>query len=198
MKGQVSNAELQRQYRVLQQTLSMHTMLRDRYTSLAMGLDMALLLGSLVLCGAAFVGDDLLRGIGLTESVTKGVMGGASLLVFFAALIGLRVGWKGKAERHRHAADRLTEGLSNFREARSEDDTWQEDCTADLNQLYWSIMRNVTPVPSNQFNRLKARHLRKVRISKMLDTSPGCPVCFVRLVVLWEGLGAAWRHRWRQ
>jgi len=198
VNGKVSNLELQRQYRVLKQTLSMHTMLRDRYTALALGLDMALLLGSLVLCGAAFVADDLLRGIGLTESVTKGVMGGASLLVFFAALIGIRVGWSGKAERHRHAADKLTEGLSSFREARSEDDTWQEDCTADLNQLYWSIMRNVTPIPSNQFNRLKARHLRKVRISKILDTSPGCPVCFVRLVVLWKGLGSVCRHRWGQ
>ena len=195
MKEQISNAEVQRQYRVLQQTLSMHTMLRDRYTSLALGLDISLLLGSLVLCGAVFTGDDLLRGIGLTQSITRGVMGGASFLVFFATLIGLRVSWKGKAERHRHAADRLTEGLARFRESRSEDSTWQEDRTADLNQLYWSIMRNVTPIPSNQFNQLKARHLRKVRISKMLDASPGCPVCFVRLVVLWEGLAAAWRRR---
>lgn len=196
MTGRVSSTELQRQYRVLKQTLSMHTMLRDRYASLSLGLDIVLLAGSLVLCGAAFVADDLLHGVGFTESVTKAVMGGASLLVFFAALLGLRVGWKGKAETHRHAVDRLSEVLSGFREARQGDGSWQDTCADDLSRSYWSAMSNVTWIPSKSFDALKARHLRKVEISKLMDRSPGCPFCLVRFMVLWKAIKSLWRD-WR-
>jgi len=188
-------AEMGREYRVLKQTLSMHTMLRDRYVSLSLLVDLALLLGALVLCAATFVGEDILLGVGVTPQTSKYVLGGASVVVLFASLVELRAGWKAKADRHHKAADELTEVLAAFRAARQEDDSWPATSAENLRSLYWNAMRRVEPIPSRLFNKLKARHLRKVQVSKALDACPGCPLFVLWVRVLVAGLLESSRGR---
>jgi hypothetical protein len=47
-------------------------------------------------------------------------------------------------------------------------------------------MKNTIDVPANKFVGLKARHLRKVKLSTMLDDAPGSSVLLLRLINLFR------------
>ena len=84
----VSQRELTRQFRVLRQTLSMHTMLKDRYKKLAVTIDIILLACAVVFCATTFASDDVFSLIGLSPETVRFVLGVASILAFFASLVG--------------------------------------------------------------------------------------------------------------
>ncbi len=179
----VSNTELERQYRVLRQRLSMHAMLRDGYAKRALLLDIVLLACSVIFCATTFSSDDGLAKVGLSAERTRTVLGLASITAFFASLVALRVGWKGRSTLHRDAVQKLTVLLGLFRELRQEDGTWPEGQSTELHKAYWEVNNNVVEVPDRRFVGLKVRYLRKIELSRMSSTSPGCP-----LFVLWIGL----------
>jgi hypothetical protein len=188
-----SGKELSRQFRVLGQTLAMHTMLRDRYATRALIIDIVLLACSVIFCATIFAGDDVITQAGLSPRNVRYVLGVASITAFFASLIALRVDWKGKSARHRDAAQKLTSILSLFRETRQEDGTWPQDRGAELHQAYWEAMKNVVEVPARPFVGLKARYLKNIELSKMLDSIPGCPVFILRLILFCRSISKAWR-----
>lgn len=190
----ISQRELARQFRVLRQTLSIHTMLRDRFSKLALIVDIILLACAVVFCATTFARDNVFTFLRLSPENVRFVLGIASILAFFTSLVALRVGWKGKAALHREAAQRLTDVLDLFRELRKEDKTWPEDRRDDLHQAYWVAMKNIIDIPTKKFVGLKSRHLRKVQISKMLDELPGCPVFLLRLILLYKSIKKALRR----
>lgn len=110
----------------------------------------------------------------------KGVL---SAIAFLASLTSLRADWKGKSERHQSATRRLSDVLSTFRQSLKEDGTWNDELENDLHSIYNNGMNDIVEIPSNKFNRLKSRHLRKVELSKMLDKNPKTP-----LFILWVSL----------
>jgi len=188
----VSGKELSRQFRVLDQTLSMHTMLRDRYARLALILDIMLLACSVTFCATTFARDEAFTKVGLSSQNVRYVLGIASVSAFFASLVALRVDWKGKSALHRDAVQRLTTVLALFRELHRDDGTWPQDRGAELHQAYWRAMNHIVEVPTGAFVGLKARHLRKVKVSKMLDSMPGCPVFVLRFIVLCRYMKKSW------
>lgn len=190
----VSQRELTRQFRVLRQTQSMHTTLRDRYKKFAVIVDIILLACSVVFCATTFVRDDVFAFIGLAAENVRFILGLASILAFFASLVALRVGWKGKAALHQEAEQRLTNVLALFRELRMEDETWPENKSDDLHQAYWEAIKNTAYIPTKKFVGLKSQYLRKVEISKMLDNLPGCPVILFRLILLFRSIKKAIRR----
>ena len=179
----ISENELNRQFRVLDQTLSIHAMLKDRYARLALILEIVLLACSVVFCATTFARDDVFMQIGLSSKNVRFVLSVTSIAAFFASLFALRVDWKGKSMCHKDAVQKLSNVLALFRKLRREDGTWTQDRADELNLAYWEAMNNVVEIPPNQFVRLKARHLRKVEISKMSSTIPGCPVFLLRFVL---------------
>lgn len=162
----------------------MHAMLRDRYTTWALTIDFLLLACALIFCTTTFVRDDVLSSIGFSAKDIRFVLGIASIAAFFASLVALRADWKGKSARHKDAVDRLSRVLSMFRQYRQEDDTWPENKSNEIHQLYWEAMNNVAAIPEKSFVRLKGRYLRKVEISKMSDVAPGTPLWILRLILL--------------
>ena len=182
----MSEKEVIRQFRVLDQTLSMHTILKRRYEILSLILDVVLLACAVIFCATTFARDDVFASIGLSPQKVYFVLGLASVAAFFGSLVGLRADWKGKSAQHRDAAQKLTRTLALFRELRQDDGTWPRDSWKDLHESYWEAMNNIVEVPSSKFAALKAKHLRKVRLSKMLDSAPGCPVILLRLVLLFR------------
>lgn len=180
----VSRSELNRQFRVLRQTLSMHTMLKDRYRKLAVTIDIILLACAVVFCTTTFASDDIFSTLGLLPKNVRFILGVVSILSFFASLVALRVGWKGKAALHLEAEQKLTNALQLFRELRRDDKTWPQERSKDLHYSYWSAMKNIIEIPGKKFVGLKSRHLRKVQISKMLDEFPGCPIFILRQILL--------------
>src|SRR2546429_3551010 len=100
--------EMPRQFRVLDQMLSMHTFLRDRYAAWALSLDLILLFTSVIFCTTRFVGDDFFAKIGVSAGAGKLAVGVSATAAFFASIVTLRVDWKGKSARHADAVQKLT------------------------------------------------------------------------------------------
>lgn len=180
--------ELSRKFRVLDQTLSMHAALRDRYGRRSLFVDLLLLAASVVFCASAFAGSDTLSRFGPTPEQVRYLLRVSSILAFMLSLVSLRADWKGKSARHSGAAEKMSRAVASFRKFQGSDETWQPECAAELDAVYWEAMNNSVPIPESAFVKLKARHLRKVEISKMLASNPGCPVFVVRLILFCSAL----------
>ncbi len=179
----VSNKELNRQFRVLDQLVGMHSILRDRYGRWALLADLLLLACAVVFCATTFGREYISTRLNVSTEVVADVLGLASIIAFFAALGTLVINWKGRSAQHEEAVKALTNGLALFREAKENGD-WSSEHRDSLNQAYWTIMKNVVPIPQGKFVSLKVRHLRKVEISRAADTLGCCPLSLIRIIVL--------------
>jgi hypothetical protein len=180
--------ELGRKFRVLDQTLSMHTVLRDRYSRRALCVDVVLLACSVVFCASAFASDQVLALLGRSPENVRYLLRAFSVLAFMVSVLSLRIDWKGKSASHREAAEKMSRAIAVFRKYRGEDGTWPPERLAELDSVYWEAMRNCVPISEAAFVKLKARHLKKVELSRMLDSNPGCPVFVLRLMLLLSSL----------
>src|SRR5713226_6006765 len=180
--------ELSRKFRVLGQTLSMHTSLRDRYGRRALVVDLSLLVCSVVFCASAFAGDNVLSRFGTTPDNVRYLLRTFSVLAFMLSILSLRIDWKGKSAAHRDAAERMSRAVAVFRRHRGSDGTWPAESFVELDAIYWEAMHNSVPIPEAAFVKLKARHLRKVELSRMLSSNPGCPVFVLRLILVCSSL----------
>jgi len=177
--------ELSRKFRVLNQTLSMHTCLRDRYADRALLVDSLLLASAVVFCASAFAGDDVLSRLGPTPQEVRYIIRVFSVMAFMLSILSLRIGWKEKSANHRDAAQKMTRALALFRKYEEPDGTWRADARAELDAAYWEAMHNSVPIPEKLFVKLKSRHLKKVEISRMLTLNPGRPIFVLRLMLLY-------------
>jgi hypothetical protein len=66
--------EIERQYRVLRQTLSMHAMLRDGFAWRAKAVEVLLLVCSVIFCATTFAGDELYRTFNLAPNLGRIVL----------------------------------------------------------------------------------------------------------------------------
>jgi hypothetical protein len=173
----------------------MHTMLRDRFTRLATAMDVVILTCSVIICAVTFARDDLFARFGLSASAMRDLVGAASAAVFILSVIALRVDWKSCSANHHEAVRKLTWLVAQYRSAKLGADAWLPARTEELQRLYWETMDNVVPIPSRRFAKLKARYLRGVEVSKMLDSHPGCPVWVLRTVLMYRSIR---RERWRE
>lgn len=188
------NKELNRQFRVLGQMISMHAILRDRYSRLALCLDLLLLASSVIFCATTFAKEYISNRLCMSVQLLGDVLGIASIATFFGVLALLILDWKGKSAKHASAFRVLSNALAQFRKAKGESG-WQQDQRDELNQAYWDAMNGVPPIPDRQFPHLKARHLRKIAVSKLLDSLPGCPIMFIRVIIFCRSLKKAiWRR----
>jgi hypothetical protein len=187
--------EIDREYRVLKQMLSMHSALRDRYSWVATSVDLILLGCAVIFCATTFAWSGTFIALGLSLSKVRLVLGIASVAAFLGSLVSLRVDWKKKSTRHEDAVAKLTRVLATFRMHRLDDGGWPEDKRLELHRNYWEAADNIVAIPEKKFSRLKAKHLRKVEVSKMLDEIPGCPVTILYLIVLFRSGARAWKKR---
>lgn len=179
----VSESEIDRQYRVLRQTLGMHAMLRDHYAYWDRIAQVVLLLCSVVFCATVFADDRLYAWFEVAPDDGRVILGITSITAFAASLALLLADWRRLSTRHRDAADKWSEVLRLFREARNDDGTWPSEQTDELNRVYWETDRNTVEIPEGRFNRLKARYLLKCEISKAKSENPGCPRLVLWLVL---------------
>src|SRR5713226_2437393 len=143
--------ELSRKFRVLDQTLSMHTILRDRYAHRALAVDLLLLACSVVFCASAFASDAVLSHFGHPPDEIRYLLRFFAILAFMLSVLSLRVDWKGKSSSHRDAVAKMSRALASFRNHRADDGTWPPECLAELDDVYWEAMNNSVPVPDALF-----------------------------------------------
>jgi hypothetical protein len=181
----VALKEIERQYRVLRQTLSMHAMFRDRFAWRAKAVEVLLLACSVIFCATTFASDGLYRTFHLAPNLGRIVPDITSVIALMLSLALLVLDWKGQSALHRQATERWSEVLAKFRKNRSDDGSWPEDIRSELCSAYWEAARNLVEIPERRFNGLKARYLRKVAISELKSLYPGRPALLLS-VILWS------------
>jgi len=192
------NEENERQYRVTDQMLTMHSSFRDRMERRAFWLNTAVMASSLFLTVFAFVGDDMLRALDLNPLMTRFILGLAAVIILICSIIEFRVDWRSVAGRHAVAASKLAVLKAKYRSSYTE--TGDNDCktSAMLTLEYNNTMNNISAIPDRWFNVLKAEYNFKRLLSERISQYPKTPGWFHRMTLRIEGILAAsqlWRGK---
>lgn len=179
--------EIRRQKNVINMMSTMHSILRTRYYSLALVVELSLLVSAIVLNALVFIDFDYLKLFFEDERVAQGYVGLFSVIVFIISVIMLRVNWKEKSENHSHACTQLSRLLSECRQIMSIREGSEKKIAEDAFSVKYNQISNMlVPIPHSKFNSLKAKHYRKVQLSKLIDRHPGKPLFVLRFYLLFE------------
>jgi hypothetical protein len=163
--------EITRQRRLIDQMSTMHSLLRDRYKIRGTALTCVVFVASVVAIAFAFAGGSArVTILGVTANRSTW-LGWFAVLTFSLTLIDLVLDCRGAARRHGDAVSQLAAIKSDYR---IPPPSGQEVAELDRRSKHYQAVMNALPsIPERQFNNLKARHLRKVAISKHLSDNPG-------------------------
>jgi hypothetical protein len=174
--------ELRRQRRLVDQGLTMQSRLRDRDRVVGTSLLCAILVLSVIGVAFAFAGPDhavTLDGLTAARSTWLGWLAVGTLAL---VLIELVVDRRGAAQRRSGAVRVLASLKAEYRVPPAAGD--EVATAARMSERYSQAMETIPAVPERSFNRLKAAHLRKVEISKLLSEHPGMSQRQARAVVV--------------
>jgi len=181
--SKVSKKEVERQYRVLKQTLEMHAILRDRYAFYSSFSEKTLLVFSILIISTVFAKNEIYSIVGLDPDNGQIFIGFASVVILTFTILMMVFDWKKKSYIYDNAANRWAEVLKLFRDCRLEDDTWPESELSNLSKAYWDVDRNTPSIPASEFNGLKSKYLKKVAISKCMSKYPYCPKLILEILL---------------
>ena len=187
--------ENDRQYRVIDQTLTMHSSYRDRMERRAFWLNTALIASSLFLTVFTFVGDDLLQSLGLYPEMTRFLIGLTAVAVLICSITEFRVDWRSVAGRHAEAVSRLAILKAKYRKSFVETGGNDPKKNARLTVEYDEMTGGLPPIPDRWFTALKAEHRFKQLLSERISQCPKAPTWFLRLQLRIEGIREALRTR---
>lgn len=172
-------------YRVVDQMLTAHSALRDRFLRRALGLDLAILIPSAILVAGLFVDPEIARRVLPAKANTTLVLGIVSLIVFAASIVQIKVDWAGKAALHGKAFDALLSIKHALgRLHRIEDESQWESEFRVIRSTYELVGSLTVLIPDAEFLRLKRKHLLKIAVSKLLDKRPGAFAWYLRLTII--------------
>jgi hypothetical protein len=115
------------------------------------------------------------------------LIGGISVLIFFLSVLELTVRWGKLSVQHAIAAEALGKLKLEYRVVLSAGKATASKYTQ-LSSEYAQLMDELPRIPDRKFASLKAYHLRKIRLSQMIDLHVGSPIFLLRLRLAWEGL----------
>ncbi len=176
----VQQAEFRRQRRVVDQALTMHAVLRDRYHRKANVVTLAILGSSVAGLSFAFVpGEAEVSLLGAT-ALRSTWLGLLAAVIFFLSLVELKIDWRGLAWAHGDAARQLGELKAAYRRVGDWTLAAQADLIA-LSRHYGEVFARIQEIPDRKFAALKQLHVKKVALSKAIDAAPGRPLWLLRL-----------------
>ena len=184
MNGEGIREELQHIRRVSDMLCSAHAGLRDRYSRLALFLDLFVLGLSTWLVALAFVEPRIgvsLTPFGIESQIWVGLL---ATFTFFLTVVQLKTDWKARSDAHRRALDLYAEVK---REAGYLLASGAHDDLAVRRVLarYDIASAVAIAVPERDFLLQKRRHLIKVELSKRLDTLPASSLTLARIRLWW-------------
>ena len=175
--------ENERQYKLINQMMTAHAVLRDRFSCRARSLNILLLALAIVLNAFVFASDDSLKILFGYTTEAKVWIGVVSVILLVLVIVEFLVDWEGQSRSHKEAVERLGQLKANYREAHASGGNYEE-----LTREYARTMEMLPAIPEKCFNRLKAYHKFKRLLSEELDAHPGLPVCFARARVRWRSI----------
>lgn len=182
----IGKSELSRTYRVLDQSISIYAALRDRFERRALLSDILRFAGSTILVALMFF-DPTLTAAWLEPGLARSAMRALSLVLFVFSVAKFRLKWEERCAEYARAVRELSRLKAQGRELLAEDDRGagaHEDGTIWVQQVS-EASSSLPPIPERVFLSLKARHLRKVALSRMVDRNPFVPLWWARLK-LWR------------
>jgi len=186
-KNSVPRTEYERMWRVVDQSLTAQSTLRDRYRLRDRSLTLAVVTLSIAATAFAFLSGDLIVHFDRTAIRLPAILGILTATIFFLTLLETIVGWRRRAWSHEHAVHVLAELKATMRGATKDGDVVSTG-HVDLSALYERTMASLPEIPESQFLILKARHHRKVVVSELIDRHKGAPLVYVRGLALIHGL----------
>lgn len=180
------SSAIARDYRLIDQSITAFSILRDRYRRRATYLSIALMVAGVALVLLTFGSRDVLALAGLDPRAAETWTGIAGALVFVLALIEIRVDWLGRASLYAWAADRFADlklAYATYLGGPEPSDVRE----AELRGQYQAASAVAPRVPESDFLRLKQAHLQKVALSKMISESPGTPITVLRVRLMRAG-----------
>jgi len=180
-----------RRFETIDMMLSMHSTLAQENERRALWLDLTVLCASLTLATTALMDPAVLTSRGISTEGARVFLAGSSLVVFALSIVGLRVDWKERAGRHQRAASILAELKARWRAVANAQTDADHAAVEQLDRHATFAMTLLPPIPESDFQRLKAKHKKKVALSKLIDTYPGAWLPLLRVkVFLRESLAA--------
>lgn len=174
-------AELRRQRRLVDQNLTMQARLRDRAQVTGTVLVCTILVASVVGVAFAFANTSVhVTLVGVTADRSTW-LGWLAVVTASLTLVELVLDRRGAAQRRSEAVKALAVLKAEYR-TRTEGAAEVERAVR-LSERYAQVMDTIPAVPESAFNRLKAAHLRKVEVSKVISEYPGISALRARHVV---------------
>lgn len=185
--------EVGKRHRVTDQMMSAHSMLRDRYARRALVLDLLILTLSAMLCALVFAPQALSDSLGISKAAAGVVAGWVSVGVFVLAILQLRIGWKEAGAVHGNATAVLAETKAQLGMLRRNSAAGVEELSRALDAATLRA-QGLAAIPEGLFLELKASHLQKVLLSRVLDRYPFANRTLLRLALAWRHTPGAVRH----
>jgi len=180
--------ENQRQYETIDQSLTMHSALRDMYARRAFWLNTIQIGTSLVLCVFALAGDAVFVELGFVPELARFGLGLCSVIVLLISITEFRVDWKTIGSLHAQAARDLAKIKVQYRRVYNSTLGRDSKSNALLTTQYERTVVSLPPIPEKHFSQLKARHQFKRILSQRLSNNPKSYGWFLRIQLRWEGI----------
>jgi hypothetical protein len=176
-------AEFHRQRRLTDQMATMQSKLRDWNSLAAFCSTSFILVSSTVGVAFAFASNAAQLTIwGITAERTTW-LGWLAVATVCLTTIDLLIDRRSAARGRADAVSLLSELKSEYRAALPSGGEVAE--LERISAKYTALMSEIPPIPEHLFNRLKAKHLRKVEVSKILSANAGISVLWARCL-LWK------------
>lgn len=167
-------AELEKILDKIDQRISGHSRLHDRYKRRAIVSEILLMGSAIILTISGLADDKYYAFFGLDPAFTRLCFSLYSVLALVVSVIAWKTDWRSIALIHGQARDKLSNLKLECRRALSDYETSPERLEDLCNQC--SIKQTeIEPIPENKFNALKAWHLKKKELSKYASKNAGKP-----------------------
>jgi hypothetical protein len=171
--------EFERQRRIIDQMLTQHSRLRDRYDGFARWLDVTGIVLSAVLTALSLMKDEYWQLLRTTPRGGPFVAAIAAAILLGLSIVQYRVQWKEKAEAHGAAATTLATWKAKGRMVPKND----AERTREWVEMVAAQLSTLPAIPDRLFLKLKGAHLRKEETSRRMSQFPGSTPWFVSLRV---------------
>lgn len=177
-------SQLKKMIGVVDQSITAHSMLKERFALQARVLDIALFLVSSFLTFLAIASHSV-----RSKAIPRWIDGELTLpvvavIVFCGSLLQWHMGWKEKTALHSEAARILSQFKHELAKILGSGREISEEELRIHIQNYQYIDQSKITLPEEEFLSLKKAHKEKVAVSKLLDTHPGALVWLVKLKLL--------------
>jgi hypothetical protein len=185
-------SELQASLRRIDQSITAHSLLRDKFSRRAGTLSFAILAAAAVVTFLAISSEEIKSFFLLSHTNSDYLIGALGFIVLVCSIAELQFAWREKFARHAEAAGALARLKLVIGRDLGSEIAISRARYAEMQQAYENVNDLITRIPERKFLRLKAIHRRKVEMSKFLDDHPGSSITLLRVKIWFRDNLMSW------